>query len=308
MTTGVDAGSSGWRTFPDFKERIIDHAQTRVLAFLNTVGRGMVGREETLEQDTSDMDPLVTSALARKYPNLIVGMKTAITSSAPDWTAVDRAVEAGRKANIPVMVRFGKFPPERPYQQLVLEHLRPGDISTHMYISLAPLLDPRGRLLPYLNEARKRGVKFDLGHGSGSFLWSQAAPAIRQGWVPDSISTDLHSKSMNSGMNDIATTMSKVLNLGVSLPDVIRMSTSNPAEEIKHTELGQLTPGAVADVAVLRLEKGTFGFRDSSGLRYPGTQKLICEMTLRDGRVVWDLNARSATEYHGTRHDTASGR
>ena len=131
VTTAVDAGSSGWRNFEDFKQRIIDRSKTRVLSMLNIVGSGMGGGK--VEQNTNDMDPQATAAMAKKYPRIIVAIKTA-HYMAPDWIAVDRAVEAGKTADIPVMVDFGRFSPDRPYQDLVLKHLRPGDISTHMYV------------------------------------------------------------------------------------------------------------------------------------------------------------------------------
>jgi dihydroorotase len=225
-----------------------------------------------------------------------VGIKVAHYAG-PDWVPYERAVEAGKLANIPVMVDFAEFRPERPFQELVLHKLRPGDIYTHTYLSAVPMLDDAGRVLPYLFEARKRGIIFDLGHGGGSFSWRQAVPAIRQGFVPDSISTDMHVSSMNAGMKDMVTTMSKILNLGVSLADVIKMSTMNPAQEISRPELGNLSVGAGADVAVLRLKTGDFGFLDSNNLRYSGTQKLECELTVRDGRVVWDLNGRAGVDW-----------
>jgi dihydroorotase len=287
VTTAVDAGSSGWRNFPDFKDRVIDRSITRVLAFINIVGSGM--RAGNYEQNLGDMDAQATADQALKYPQVIVGIKTAHYDG-PEWTPVERAVQAGTIANIPVMVDFGTFRPERPYEELVSNKLRPGDISTHMYLDDVPMLDATGTVRPYLFAARKRGVIFDVGHGGGSFLFRQAAPAVRQGFVPDSISTDLHNDSMNAGMKDMLNVMSKFLNLGVSLDDVIRMSTSNPAHEIKHDELGNLSVGSDADIAVLHLEKGNFGFVDTFGERMAGTEKLVCEMTVRDGRVVWDLN------------------
>jgi dihydroorotase len=286
VTTVVDAGSSGWRSFPDFKRRTINRSRTRVLSLLNIVGKGMGG---AVEQDTSDMDPKKTAEVALANKEYVVGIKTAHYAG-PDWTAVDRAVEAGKIANMPVMVDFGNFRPERPYQELVLKHLRPGDISTHMYLGAVPMLDDGGRVLPYLFEARKRGVIFDVGHGGGSFLFRQAVPAIRQGFVPDSISTDLHIGSMNAGMKDMLNVMSKFLNMGLSLDDVIRMSSWNPARQIKREELGHLSVGAIADVAVLRLASGDFGFVDVYGARLRGSKKLVAELTLKDGRVVWDLN------------------
>jgi dihydroorotase len=299
VTTVADAGCSGWKNFEDFKAHVIDRSKTRVLAFLNIVGAGMRGPQ--YEQRLEEMDPVAAAAMARKYPGVIVGIKTA-HYLAPDWTAVDHAVEAGTLANIPVMVDFGAFLPERPYQQLVTSKLRPGDISTHMYRDLVPMLDAQGKVLPYLFEARKRGVIFDVGHGGGSFLFRQAVPAIRQGWVPDSISTDLHIGSMNGGMKDMLNLMSKFLNMGVPLTDVIRDSTSNPAKEIKHPELGTLSVGSDADIAVLRLEHGRFGFVDSSGARMAGDRKLICEMTVRDGQVVWDLNGLASDDWAKQAH------
>jgi dihydroorotase len=299
VTTVADAGCSGWKNFEDFKAHIIDRSKTRVLAFLNIVGAGMRGPK--FEQNLDEMDPIAAAAMARRYPGVIVGIKTA-HYLAPDWTAVERAVEAGTLADIPVMVDFGAFLPERPYQQLVTSKIRPGDISTHMYRDMVPILDAQGKVLPYLFEARKRGVIFDVGHGGGSFLFSQAVPAIQQGWVPDSISTDLHIGSMNSGMKDMLNLMSKFLNMGISLQDVIRDSTSNPAKEIKHPELGTLSVGSDADIAVLRLEQGHFGFVDSSGARMSGDRKLICELTVRDGQVVWDLNGLAGEDWTNQKH------
>jgi dihydroorotase len=299
VTTVVDAGTSGWRNFPDFKDRIIDRSKTRVLALLNIVGRGMAGRP--FEQVRDDMDPVQTAALAVQFPGMIVGIKTAHYDG-PEWIAVDRALEAAALARLPVMVDFGTFHAERPFQALVLEKLRPGDLVTHMYLAkpgygTVPLFDERGRLLPYLAEARRRGVKFDLGHGADSFPWRQVVPAVRQGWVPDSISTDLYGRSMNAAMKDLPTVMSKLLNLGIPLADVIAMSTWNPAVEIRRRDLGHLDIGGCADVAVLAVRSGEFGFLDVENLRLSGKWKLECELTLRAGAVVWDLNGRAAEPY-----------
>ena len=290
VTTVADAGSSGWRNFPDFKDRVIDRSKTRVLAFLNIVGAGMGGGK--VEQDIGEMDPRAAAAMARKYPEIIVGFKTAHFEG-PEWTAVDRALEAGKLAGLPIMVDFGVFRPERPYEKLVSERLRPGDISTHNYIDHIPMLDSAGKLQPYLLEAQKRGVIFDVGHGGGSFVFNQAVPAIQQGFLANSISTDLHTGSMNAGMKDMTNVMSKFLNMGVPLDQVILRSTWNPAREIHHEELGTLSVGSAADVAVLRVEKGDFGFVDSLGGLLKGHQKLVCEMTVRNGMILWDLNGLS---------------
>ncbi len=293
VTTVVDAGASGWRNFADLKDRVIDRSKTRVLAMLNNVGHGM---GDKTEQNRDDMDPRATARVALQYPDLIVGIKTAHFEG-PEWVAVDRAVEAGRLTGLPVMVDFGRLQPERPYQELVLKHLRPGDISTHMYGFGVPILDDEGKVLPYLFEARDRGVKFDVGHGGGSFHWGQAVPAIRQGWMPDSISTDLHRFSMNWGMKDMLNVMSKILNQGVSLRDVIQMSTANPAAQIKRDDLGHLGVGAGADVAVIRVEHGRFGFLDVHNKRVSGTKRLVCELTLRDGARAWDLNGLAGEDW-----------
>jgi len=295
VTTVVDAGSSGWRNFGVFRDEIINRAQTRVFAMLNIVGGGMGGRKD-VEQNTSDMDPKRTAEVAKRNSDLVVGIKVAHYAG-PEWIAVDRGVEAGKLANIPVMIDFATFRPERPFQDLVLKHLRPGDIYTHAYLSAVPMLDEDNRLLPYLFEARKRGVIFDVGHGGGSFSFRQAIPAIKQGFTPDSISTDLHIESMNAGMKDMLNVMSKFLNMGMSPEDVIACATWHPAREIHHEELGNLSLGAPADVAVLRLVHGDFGFVDSARLRLRGNQKLVGELTLREGKVVWDLNGITSKDW-----------
>ena len=294
VTTAVDVGSSGWRNFPDFKQRVIDRAKTRVLAMLNIVGNGMGGGP--IEQNLDDMDARATAKVAKEYPDTVVGIKTAHYEG-PEWIPVDRAVEAGKLANIPVMVDFGIFRPERPFSELVTKRLRPGDMYTHTYLGRVPMLDENGKLRSYLFEARKRGVKFDVGHGGGSFWWRQAIPAIRQGFVPDSISTDLHITSMNAGMKNMLNVMSKIMSQGVSLDDVVSMSTWAPAQQIKRTELGHLSVGAIADVAVIRMDKGEFGFLDVRNARAMGDRLLTAELTLKDGEVMWDLNGRAGTPW-----------
>lgn len=301
VTTAVDAGTTGWRNFPEFKRNLIDkmgpksgYIQTRILAMLNIVGHGEAG--DKYEQDVNDMDARATAEAAKKYREHVVGIKTAHYRG-PEWVAVERAVEAGKQAGIPVMVDYGAFRPERPFETLVLEKLRPGDMYTHTYLGAVPMFDAAGKLRPYLRQARKRGVKFDVGHGAGSFWWKQAVPAVRQGFWPDSISTDLHVISMNAGMKNMTNVMSKFLNLGVPLYDVIKMATANPAAQIQRPELGHLGVGAGADIAVLRLETGNFGFLDARGARLRGSARLRCELTLRDGRVVWDLNGLAGEDW-----------
>jgi len=295
VTTVVDAGTSGYKNFDEFKARTIDRARTRVLVLLNIVGAGMGG---AVEQNKDDLDPKPAAEMAKKHPDIIVGFKTAHFRG-PEWIAVDNAIAAGKMTNLPIMVDFGDFRSERPFEELVTKRLRPGDIYTHFYLDAVPMLDDNGKVRPYLFEARKRGVIFDVGHGGGSFLFRQAVPALQQGLPPDSISTDLHYTSMNAGMKDQLNVMSKFLNMGMSLDDVILRSTWNPAKEIKRdATLGHLSVGAGADIAVLRVENGNFGFVDVNGAKMMGKQKLTGELTLRDGRVVWDLNGLTREEWN----------
>jgi dihydroorotase len=294
VTTMVDVGSSGWRNFEDFRNRVIDRARTRVFAMLNIVGLGML--TDVPEQNVHDMDAKATAEMALKHRDVVVGIKSAHYQG-PEWVSVDRAVEAGTMAKIPVMVDFGYFREERPYYKLVTERLRPGDISTHMFRGPVPYVDESGKLLDYLKQARARGVLFDVGHGGGSFVFRNAVPAIQQGFYPDTISTDLHTGSMNGAMMDMLTTMSKFLAMGVPLQEVIRQSTVNPAKAIQHPELGHLGVGADADIAVLRVLQGPFRYADGSLGTIEGDRRLTCEMTLKGGRVAWDWNARAGTDY-----------
>lgn len=295
VTTVVDAGSSGWRNFRQFKEQTIDNAQTRVLALLNIVGTGMYGRFE--EQDVSDMNPVMTAHMISKlFPDIIVGIKAAHYWGG--FTQVDQAVEAGKLANVPVMVDFGEHQPPNSIEALFMQHLRPGDMFTHTF-SNGPsdretVVDENGKVKPFIFAAQKRGIIFDVGHGGGAFTWRQAVPAMQQGFRPDVISTDLHTQSMNGGMKDLSNVMSKFLSMGMSLQDVVVRTTSGPANVIKRPELGNLSVGSDADVTVLNLRKGDFGFLDIRGTKLKGTQKVEAELTIRAGKIVWDLNAISA--------------
>jgi len=297
VTTFVDAGSSGWRGFQDFKSQTIDVSQTRVLAFLNIVGEGMRGGP--FEQNIKDMDARKTAEFAKTYPKEIVGIKLAHYEG-HDWAPTDSTVKAGKLTNLPVMVDFGMSDPPLSLEELLMKHLRPGDIFTHAYAYWpktreAPV-DENGKVKPYIFEAQKSGRIFDVGHGGGSFSWSQAIPSIQQGFIADVISSDLHTGSMNGGMKDMNNLMSKFLNMGLSLQEVILRSTWNPAKIIKRAELGNLSVGTEADVAVFSLIQGDFGFLDITGEKLHGTKKLVAELTIRAGKVVWDLNGMAATK------------
>ncbi len=294
VTTVVDAGCAGWRNFDDFKDRVVDRSRTRVLAFLNIVGRGMRG--DKYEQDLADMEAKPTAEMALRHKGLIVGIKTAHYAG-PEWAPVERSVEAGEIANVPVMVDFGANKPERPLEDLLTKKLRPGDIYAHMYSGNRRELLEDGTVNPGMWEGRKRGVLFEVGHGGGSFSWVVAVPAVKEGFLPDAISTDLHIGSMNTGMKDQLNVMSKFLALGLSLEDVIAKSTWGPARMVKREDLGHLSVGAPADVTVLSLQKGSFGFVDSFGGKMRGDRKLVCELTLRDGRILYDLNGLARPEW-----------
>ncbi|MEE2629091.1 MAG: hypothetical protein VX670_11560, partial [Candidatus Latescibacterota bacterium] len=175
--------------------------------------------------------------------------------------------------------------PTRSYEEL-LEHMSPGDIHTHLYAAHIPLLDDDGQVNDYVRQARERGIIFDTGHGNGSFWFRIAVPAMEQGFTPDTISTDLHKHSRMRPDAIMPTTMAKFLALGMPLQEVVYRSTARPAEVIRRPELGHLSVGSEADIAVFDLVEGDFGFVDSGGARLDGSQRLECELTLRAGRVV----------------------
>ena len=291
VTTVVDAGGSGWKSFPTFKQNVIDISQTRVLALLNIVGEGMRGGP--YEQNTNDMDSKMTAMVAKMYPGIVVGVKVAHFNG-HEWTPVDRAVEAGKIADIPVMIDFGGSTPPLSIEELFMKHLRPGDIFTHAFGQLnsrESIVDTNtNKVKPFVFEAQKRGIIFDVGYGGISFAFSQAIPALKDGFYPNSISTDIHIGSMNNAMKDQTSVMSKFLAMGMKLQDVIKASTWNPAIEIKRQDLGHLSPGAEADVAILNVRSGKFGMFDYKGYKIETDKKFECEMTIKGGKIVYDLN------------------
>ena len=293
VTTAVDAGSSGWKGFETFKETTIDKAKTRVLALLNIVAAGMYGPE--IENDKDELDVEGAVKMVSKYPEIIVGIKTAHYEP-PDWEAVDRAVEAAEQSNTVLMVDF-RPKPDRDYPELILEYMRPGDLHTHMYSRNFSWLDENKKVKSYMWAARKRGVLFDVGHGNGSFYFRIAVPAIKAGFLPDTISTDIHKRSIMLPRANMATTMSKFLNMGLTIEQIVERTTVNPAKSIRRTELGTLSEGAEADIAVFRLKRGKFGFLDSGRAKMVGDKKLFCVLTVRKGEIVWDTEGLAATEF-----------
>src|SRR5438874_6141741 len=302
VTTLVDAGTAGAETFLQEKEEVIDHAKVRVLAFLNIVANGMNGG---LEQSGDQMDPKLCAETIKKYPDIIVGVRTAhFWTEEPwdaehvPWAAVDRAIECGNMSNVPVMFDFWPRP-ERTYADLILKKMRPGDIHTHVFAQQFPIILPDGKLNPIMAEARARGVIFDVGHGAGSFWFRNAVPAVKQGFIPDSMSTDLHMENFTIlSMNNV---MSKFLSMGVSLEDIIRRSTVNPANEIRRPELGTLSVGKEADIAVLEEQHGQFSYIDCGVARMDGSLQLVARMTVRGGKIVFDPSGLSMVEWEKAR-------
>ncbi len=295
VTTVVDAGSPGWKSFETYKKQTIDRSQTRVLAMLNIVSEGMDSKNES---DTTHMDPRKTAEMAKKYPEHIVGVKLAHFSGRT-WVPTDRAIEAGRLANIPIMVDFGSARPFLPLDSLFNVKFRPGDMYTHAFggngntstDGRESIVDvTTNKVKPYVIRAQKRGVIFDVGFGGSSFLFSQGTPAIKSGFYPNSISTDLHTGSMNNAMKNMPNIMSLFMAMGMDLQSVIKASTWNPAQQIKRPELGNLSVGAEADVAIFNLRDGKFGYYARDG-KIAGNKRLETEMTIKGGKIVYNLNA-----------------
>jgi dihydroorotase len=297
-TTVVDAGGSGWRTFDEMLERVIKPSRTRVLALINIVGHGMIGPK--FEDDTGDMDPEKTAAKIGANRQHIVGIKVAHFGG-QGWIAIDRAISAGKLSNTPVMIDDKIFTNTgRTSREKLLDKMRPGDIHTHMYNDrqLEVINRFNGKLEPYMMEARRRGVLFDLGHGGGSFLWPVASKAMAQGFAPDTISTDLHSSSIMIPESDMPNCISKLMDLGMTLQDAILRSTVNPAKAIRRfPEAGTLGEGQIADVAVFSLRSGVFAYKDAWQKKRMSTKKLECVLTIRDGKLVYDLDGRGFPEW-----------
>lgn len=294
ITTVVDAGTSGWRNFPDFKTKIIDASATRVLAFLNIAASGY--SVDKAQENIKEMDVKMTAETVRKNPEILVGVRIG-RFEGKDWTPFERASEAARLTNTPLFVECHL--PEYSLEDQ-LKHMRSGDILTHAFENVSErmtVVDEKGKVRPFVMAAQKRGVLFDVGHGGGGFWFNQGIPAFKQGLLPNSFGTDEHRTSMNSGMKTMLNVMSKYLVMGMSLPEVIDRGSWKAAQSIKREDLGNLSVGSVADIAVLSVQEGKFGFVDSGNNRIEGNSKLEAEMTVRAGRIIWDLNGLGAKKF-----------
>ena len=300
VTTMLDVGGAGWRTFDDFRSTVIARTRVRVFALLNIVGHGMLGVHQ-YEQNVADMDPQATAEKVAEARTFCVGVKVAHFEG-PGWEAVDRGVEAARLSGTWVMVDQNPLP-TRTMDKLLQEHLRPGDVLTHVFSYGKPLVDAEGNVKKHFWEARDKGIQFDTGHGNANFSFRMAAPAIEQGFPPDTVSTDLHRGSFHNSMATMPEVMSKLLAIGMSLNDVVERSTIAPARQIGHPELGSLSVGGVADVAVLEMTTGDFGLSDNGATGHrvmKASRRLVNQITVRNGEVVWDRNGRTKEDWTST--------
>jgi dihydroorotase len=292
ITTIVDAGTAGWRNFPLFRRNVIDRSITRVLSFINIGAGGMTGFPS--EEDMNDMSVQMTSNIIRQNSGIIVGVKLGHFSG-KEWLPFDRTLEACEIANVPLFLECHLR--EYPLDE-ILRRLRKGDIFSHTYCAAGDrecILDENGKLKNSVIQAKNKGVLFDLGHGGAMFHLDIAIPAMAQGLMLDSFGSDLHRTSMNGGMRNMLESMSKFLNLGMSLSEVVNVATWSSAQAIKRPDLGNLSVGSDADVAIIGVRRGSFGFLDTKNQRLAGDRRLEAEMTIRAGRIVWDFNGMAGT-------------
>jgi dihydroorotase len=258
VTTAVDTGSAGAQTFPGFRRYVIDRARTRVLVYVHVAVEGMisplVGELEDIRWASADQ----AVARAREHPDVVVGVKVRLgyqMVGQDPGPALEAARQAADELELPLMVHVIDMP--RPITWL-LPSMVEGDVVTHCFHgNEGGILDENGNVFAEVREARERGVVFDVGHGIGSFTWRVARAALEQGFPPDTISSDVHAHNVNGPVFDQPTTLSKLLHLGMSLPDVVRATTVAPAAALRRADrLGSLAPGREADVTVLELVGG----------------------------------------------------
>ena len=302
VTTAVDTGSCGPRDFIYFKERVLDKSRVRLFAFVNIADGGMVNINR--ENDPRHFVPHIAAAIAKSYPGRVVGIKSAhywvgkpFDKEHPPWASIDACIQAARESGTRALIDFQPTLPERTYHELLLEKLSPGDMHTHLYAQQFPIFDENGKVNDFLWQAKKRGILFDLGHGSGSFWFRNAIPALEQGYLPDTLSTDLYLNNVAGPVFSLCNIMSKYLSMGMELVEVIKRVTTAPANIIGDSGLGRLTVGGVADVAVLRQLTGEFGYADAGGARLRGTKRVECVLTVREGKVVYDLEALTLPDW-----------
>jgi dihydroorotase len=279
VTTAIDTGSAGPGNFAGFRTHVIERSAVRILAFLHVSFAGifgfshrvMVGEGEELRL----MAPTDAVEVANANRDVIVGIKVRVGRGASGTSGVvplDIALEVANEVGLPLMAHIDHPPPT--YEE-VIQRLRPGDILTHAFRPFPNVpVGPQGKVKPEVLEARARGVKFDIGHGRGSFAFKTARAMLANGFLPDTISSDVHVLCINGPAYDQVTTMSKFLCMGVPLAQVIAASTVNAATALKRPELGSLKPGSVGDATVLTIREGSFDYVDVVGEHLTGDRKI----------------------------------
>jgi dihydroorotase len=293
VTTAVDAGSADGGTFESFKRRVIDRAVVRLLAFLDVTGSAPAGGPSPASAGEPDIGAAVETA--KRHRQHVVGFK-AVVSDSVGWQPLERAIQAAVQSGGVVLADWQGASEDR-YRELVVERLRPGDIVGPIYGRLNPWAGSPDALPAYLFDARRRGVFFDVAHGSAGFWFRVAAPALERGFLADTVSSGLDRESVMLPGATLANVMSKLLNLGMTLEQVIERTTVNAARAIRRPELGTLGEGAEADIAVLALERGQFAFLDSGRAKLTGGVRLRGALTVRAGKVVWDYDGLDAEDW-----------
>jgi dihydroorotase len=292
VTTVIDAGTSGSLSFPAFRRFIIEHASTRIRALLHVVSIGMIAGSTTNMGELEDLRycvPKLAVETASENRDLIVGFKIRFSkqyTGPNDFEGMKRARAAEDEARLPLMIHIGGSYTPLPK---LLALMKKGDVVTHSFNGHPHgIVDSSGKVIPEVLEARERGVLFDVGHGAGSFSFAVMEKCLEQGFLPDTISSDLYSANIHGPVFDLVTTLSKFLRLGLSLYDVVRRATVNAASVFNFgAEIGTLRPGAEADVSVLELREGNFVFTDSDGKMRKGRQKLEPVVTVREGKTFY---------------------
>jgi len=293
VTTVVDGGSTGWKNFESFKQLVVERSRVRVLAFLNIVGSGMLEGETTA--DPSDLEVAKAVDTARRHPQTIVGIRSPHLKGAGP-AGVEHSIRAAELMGGVALVEYLEKD-GLDYRQLVLERLRAGDLITNTYGLTTPALNANGDVNQTLSEARRRGVLFDLGHGSHGFWFRVAVPAVQKGFLPDVLSTAMDKTSLLLSRADMMTTLSKFLNMGVPVEQLVERVTARAARAIRRPELATLREGGLADIAVIEMQRGRFGFLDDGHSRLRGDIRLRAVLTIREGRVVWDSEGLSRTDW-----------
>ncbi|MEE7449977.1 amidohydrolase/deacetylase family metallohydrolase [Methylobacterium radiotolerans] len=289
VTTSVDTGSAGPGNFAGFRSHVIERSQARILAYLHVSFAGIFGFSKTImvgeSEDPRLMAPREAVEVAEANRDVIVGIKVRVGrhASGDQGTApLDIALQVAEETGLPLMAHIDEPPPS--YEE-VLAMLRPGDVLTHAFRPFpnSPIT-AQGAVKPALREARARGVIFDIGHGKGSFAFRTARAMLAGGFLPDTISSDVHQLCIEGPAFDQVTTMSKMLCLGMSLTDVIAASTVNAAVALKRMEYGTLKVGALGDATVLAVRDGAFDYVDTRGEHMTGAQRITAEGVVLKGR------------------------